>query len=325
MVLVLLFNCFILIYSHSTNSTSHHLDWLDIPTSNDMNTEITNNGILGLWGRLQTIGPKSMGIMDFLLFGCLILVGLEFLNFLVMQTGMWAKLSLIPVRGKHLDDLSQKDHLYISINKAATPPFVYFLFSYLYYEPNSVWDLSHITVSNTLLPIPVLFIVYDFFYTILHWALHIKCVYGYIHIHHHHQLAPSRANVDAVNVHPLEFFLGEYNHLLAVYIYARLLGLELHAVTLLLFLVIGGALASLNHTRYDFVISIFGITIYDSKYHDVHHRIPRSNYGQYIMLWDHVLFESFRDYNKDDRVNPKHQLDSETGKSLRHESVKKID
>ena len=69
--------------------------------------------------------------------------------------------------------------------------------------------------------------------------------------------------------------------------------MELHAATVILFLVIGAVLAGLNHTRFDCVISLFGVTLYDSKYHDVHHRIPQSNYGQYIMFWDH-LFGSFR-------------------------------
>jgi sterol desaturase/sphingolipid hydroxylase (fatty acid hydroxylase superfamily) len=43
---------------------------------------------------------------------------------------------------------------------------------------------------NTVLPLPVLYIVFDLFYTVIHWALHIKAIYGYIHKHHHHQKAP---------------------------------------------------------------------------------------------------------------------------------------
>ena len=99
----------------------------------------------------------------------------------------------------------------------------------------------------------------------------------------------SRANVDAVNVHPIEFFLGEYNHLFACYLYCHVMNLELHIIAVVLFLLIGGTLAGLNHTRFDCSWSLFGITIYDSKYHDVHHRIPQSNYGQYIMLWDWIF------------------------------------
>jgi len=126
---------------------------------------------------------------------------------------------LIPVRGKHLDDLSAKDLLFIGISKAATAPFVYFYLLYAYNESNVLWpralrDTPMATPQPSMdsladicqyvfLPLIPLYVVYDFFYTILHWFLHIKAIYGYIHKHHHHQKAPSRANVDAVNVHPV--------------------------------------------------------------------------------------------------------------------------
>jgi sterol desaturase/sphingolipid hydroxylase (fatty acid hydroxylase superfamily) len=65
-----------------------------------------------------------------------------------------------------------------------------------------------------------------------------------------------------------------------------------HVYTVAFFILIGGILASLNHTRYD--INIFGV--YSVKIHDVHHSAsPESNYGQYIMLWDYI-FGSFRSY-----------------------------
>eukprot|EP00521_Asterionellopsis_glacialis_P004110 CAMPEP_0195272030 /NCGR_PEP_ID=MMETSP0706-20130129/15490_1 /TAXON_ID=33640 /ORGANISM="Asterionellopsis glacialis, Strain CCMP134" /LENGTH=193 /DNA_ID=CAMNT_0040327989 /DNA_START=174 /DNA_END=755 /DNA_ORIENTATION=+ len=171
------------------------------------------------------------------------------------------------------------------------------------------------TWKNVLLPLPVLYIVYDFVYTIMHWALHIKAVYGYIHKHHHHQKAPSRGNQDAINVHPVEFFLGEYNHLLALFISSHILDLQIHIVCTLLFVSIGGICAGLNHTRHDVSITVWGVTLFDSKAHDVHHRIPQSNYGQYIMFWDYI-FGTFRPYNPQDRVNPSAQLDPQTGKTL---------
>ena len=102
----------------------------------------------------------------------------------------WFHSKLIPVRGKHLDELSMKDQLFIGMNRIATAPFVYFLLRYLYHEPNAVWDPRKMNATNVLLPIPIIFVIYDFFYTLLHWALHIKAIYGYIHKHHHHQKAP---------------------------------------------------------------------------------------------------------------------------------------
>jgi sterol desaturase/sphingolipid hydroxylase (fatty acid hydroxylase superfamily) len=75
--------------------------------------------------------------------------------------------------------------------------------------------------------------------------------------------------------------------------------------------VAGGYMAGLNHTRHDLVVGI----IYDSKAHDVHHRIPQSNYGQYTMFWDYII-GSYRAYNPNDRINPKAQLNLKTGKSF---------
>jgi len=101
--------------------------------------------------------------------------------------------------------------------------------------------------------------------------------------------------------------------------------------------------AGLNHTRHDVVVRIptwsyLGssnsddgkegkndddnnnngnnwITVFDSKHHDVHHRIPQSNYGQYSVLWDRC-FGTFREYDESDRVNPDNQLDVATGKTV---------
>lgn len=271
--------------------------------------------------RLQENGIENIDPMDMVFFGCVVLLGLELINVTVKQAGQIMRLNNVPVRGKHLDDLSQTDILFISLNKIATVPFAYFLAKFLYYEPNAIWSFNEVTFINTIVPIAPLFIIYDFFYTLLHWALHIQAIYGYIHKHHHRQKAPSRASVDAVNVHPIEFFLGEYNHIFAIFIYTACLGQQIHLVSVGIFFLTGAVLASLNHTRFDANIRVFGVSLYDSKWHDVHHRIPQSNYGQYINLWDRV-FGSFRKYDPNDRVNPLNQLNFQTGKSL---SYKKVD
>ena len=91
----------------------------------------------------------NIHILDLVLFGTLILLALELLNTLVKyfgKPGWLGKTQFIPVRGKHLDDLSKKDILFIGLNKAATPPFVYFFIRYMYYEPNMMWDLSKATL-----------------------------------------------------------------------------------------------------------------------------------------------------------------------------------
>eukprot|EP00573_Skeletonema_grethae_P011252 CAMPEP_0201703948 /NCGR_PEP_ID=MMETSP0578-20130828/41370_1 /ASSEMBLY_ACC=CAM_ASM_000663 /TAXON_ID=267565 /ORGANISM="Skeletonema grethea, Strain CCMP 1804" /LENGTH=134 /DNA_ID=CAMNT_0048191871 /DNA_START=51 /DNA_END=452 /DNA_ORIENTATION=+ len=129
------------------------------------------------------------------------------------------KKSGIPVRGKHLDNFTRKDYAFIMINKCMTGLFVYCYFGYLWSvrkpEDSSIttttttpccntsggghgiFSPTDLSIQNTLVPLPLLFLIYDFFYTLLHWFLHIKGVYAYVHKHHHFQKAPSRANIDA--------------------------------------------------------------------------------------------------------------------------------
>lgn len=288
----------------------------------------------------------------------------------------------IPVRGKHLDELRRIDYYCIAFSKANTAPFTYFYLRYCYeMDPNIVqWSVnaSSLTIYNTIVPLVVLFLLFDIFYSIFHCILHLQFLYPYIHKHHHIQKAPSRANVDAVNVHPIEFIGGEYNHLFVLYLYTTVFRGPIHIVTAILFLVLGGILAGINHTRYDLTIAIpvpnilklistrqqqsttryiLYWTLYDSKAHDVHHRIPQSNYGQYFMLWDYLM-GSYRyefhthwwcslpclvsltriiyffyllplqtcpnnsPYNPNDRINPDAQLDPKTGKSWSSDSTK---
>lgn len=192
----------------------------------------------------------------------------------------------IPVRGKPLETLSAKDIAFIVFNKLTTPLLSYHLIQFMCYNTDHVkWNFEDLTLWNTLGSLVAFHVVYDFFYCLFHRALHLRSIYKYIHKHHHRQMAPVRGNVDAVNVHPFEFIVGEYLHLFVVMV------IPCHVYTVLWFVVFGGLMASLNHTRYN--ISIPGL--YDVKAHDVHHRLPETNYGQYIMLWDHA-FSSFRPY-----------------------------
>ncbi|KAL7529800.1 hypothetical protein ACHAXR_004357 [Thalassiosira sp. AJA248-18] len=309
-------------------------------------------------------------IKDLLILTIIVVSALELLSNLVYHVPNKARASSIPVRGKHLDNFSWKDWTCIAINKVMTGFFVYCYFGYLWsvrktghehhvhhehgehhhhheheHEEQSmgghhdccgggegVWSMGELSLVNTLLPIPLLFFTYDFFYTLLHWFLHVKSVYAYVHKHHHHQKAPSRANIDAVNVHPLEFFLGEFNHILALHLVVKGMplvgfhGMDVSWLGATLFIGLGGVLAGLNHTRHDMVVRIpsgscgGGWTMFDSKHHDVHHRIPQSNYGQYTVAWDRI-FGTFRDYDENDRVNPAYQLDPSTRKTIK--SLKK--
>jgi sterol desaturase/sphingolipid hydroxylase (fatty acid hydroxylase superfamily) len=163
----------------------------------------------------------------------------------------------IPVRGKHLDTLRTIDKYCIAFSKANTAPFTYFYLRFCYYHDTILWDWawsSWLSVPNTIVPLLCLFLLFDLTYTAFHCTLHLSWIYPYIHKQHHIQKAPSRANVDAVNVHPIEFLGGEYNHLLVLYLYTSIFHGTVHILAAVLFLVLGGLLAGTNHTRYDVLV-----------------------------------------------------------------------
>lgn len=188
----------------------------------------------------------------------LILLGLELVAALVHVFGRTSGAELIRPRGKHLDEFEPLDHLFITFNRCSTAVFTYHAIQYLWYSPwggRVSWDLSGFGLATGLGAFIALYVVYDLFYTVFHRALHVRGVYRHIHKHHHRQKAPSRGNADAVNVHPFEFLCGEYNHLLALHLVSRLI-VPVHVVAAGVFIVVGGFLASLNHTRFDVRIPI---------------------------------------------------------------------
>lgn len=218
-----------------------------------------------------------------------ILVGMEILSLIVPP--LFSSAQPIPIKGKHLDELSSTDNLFIAINKLLTVVFVYHLCYVCYYTPTINWNMQEATLANTLGALVLFYIFYDFFYMNFHRLLHVRALYPYVHKHHHRQKAPSRGNLDAINVHPFEFLVGEYLHLLTILV------IPCHILAVAFFILAGGILASLNHTRYDVHIPY----LFSVKVHDVHHRLPESNYAQYIMLWDHI-FGTYRDYASEEAL-----------------------
>ncbi|CAJ1010867.1 putative Fatty acid hydroxylase superfamily [Leishmania naiffi] len=241
---------------------------------------------LGALTRMQKYGAEAA-------FLGIIFAGFGVYNRVVIPAIAAVVKGRIPVRVKPLEKLSMKDKLYIGFAKAVTALFVYHMFLFIRnteVSRMSVNFLDRPAVVRSLLWLPVhlpaLFILYDFFYTLFHWALHWPPIYPLIHKHHHRQMSPFRGNSDAINDNPVEYVSGEYLHLLALYLLTRMAPVgQVHALTAVLFIFIGGTLASLNHTRLDLHIPY----IFNVNAHDYHHRQPRVNFGQYIMFWDWVF------------------------------------
>ncbi|KAJ1450426.1 hypothetical protein M885DRAFT_532412 [Pelagophyceae sp. CCMP2097] len=185
----------------------------------------------------------------------------------------------------HLDELESTDRLYIGINKCLTVVFVYHLAQLVWTSPGVLWAPQKATVMNTVGALAAFFLLYDLVYATFHRALHMRWCYKFCHKHHHRQISPTRGNYDAINVHPFEFLVGEYVHLLAIYL------IPCHITAVACFILSGGVLASLNHTRLG-----LKFPLYDVRNHDVHHRWPEVNFGQYTMIWDKA-FGWFKPYD----------------------------
>ena len=246
---------------------------------------------------LEPLRFSSWSTMNKCLFMLAIVIGLKALAWIVLHgVGMLlGRKAPIEVRGKHLDELSTTDHAFVAFNRYVQVPFVTFhIMQYCYTASNVRWEAEELTVANTVGALAFCFALYDFVYYWFHYFLHHRALYQYVHKHHHRQMAPSRGNEDAVNVHPFEFGCGEYLHLLALYCVP-----SIHVYAIALFIITAGIFASLNHTRHDVHIgpSVEGMgALYSVKAHDVHHHIYNYNYGQYTMLWDHV-FGSYKPWN----------------------------
>lgn len=131
-----------------------------------------------------------------------------FQNGIIMNFGLLTP-KRIPIQAAHLDEFSLKDKIFIVTNRLWTPLLTYSLIWFTYTRPDHVeWDMNKMTVWNTLGSLVGFFILYDFVYTLFHWALHIRVFYPWVHKHHHRQHSPTRGNLDAVNVHTFEFLSG---------------------------------------------------------------------------------------------------------------------
>jgi len=227
---------------------------------------------------------------EYLVWGSFIIFFTEIVSQFTFLQGSLITSTRIPPKGKHLDNLAALDIAFICFSKLTIPLLVFHIVQYSWHSGRVEWGLSKLSFVNTVVAFLLLFVIYDFFYSLFHRFLHHPSIYKIIHKHHHRQIVPTRGTTDAINVHPFEFVCGEYLHLLSVVILSYCI--PVHFIAVGLFMMTGSVLACFNHTRYNIKIG----PIYATEYHDLHHWFPDANFGQYIMLWD-VVFGSFKQPN----------------------------
>lgn len=249
----------------------------------------------------------SLAFQDFpqnILFAIVVYIGFGFFDYVLVPLSDWAiGHRVLPDKARRNVILTFKDNAIVQFNRLVTVMFLYHLIllscnDSLYSMDDFIFSAPSwaAAVRNTLAQLaifavffPVVIVFYDLFYCLFHRVLHFEWLYPYIHKHHHLQYTPWRGNVDAINTHPIEYIIGEYDHLWSLYWVAKFtnkaFGYQPHAIFALLYIVIAGLLSTLNHTRVDVRIPY----LYNVWWHDLHHRVPPTNYGQYTMLWDWIF------------------------------------
>ena len=81
-----------------------HVQAADVPIV-AASSSSTSSDFMTFAQRLQH-GPHGLTFMDLLLFATVVMIGFEIMSYLALHTGEWIAAKRIPVRGKHLDDLT---------------------------------------------------------------------------------------------------------------------------------------------------------------------------------------------------------------------------
>jgi len=186
----------------------------------------------------------------------------------------------IPPGGPPVLEWSNLDRMYLLSNRICATIFIYHCYQYVMTLSASEHQG---TFFNAVIVIPLMFVVYDLPYSFFHRLLHVPALYPLIHKHHHAEVTPWRGHDDAVNTHPLEYIIGQYLHLWVPMLLNQCV-VAFHPATFVVFMALAGILASLSHTRYD-----VDLCFYKPRDHDMHHRMFRVNYGQYVHCWDYLF------------------------------------
>lgn len=239
-------------------------------------------------GELADSWPRKWETWQILVLATVSIGGLELvMNYIVpfVATKLFRVKADVPRKGKHLDHFDATAQAFVMFSKSMIVLFMYHMINFAWFSPQVLWGLDTVSVWNTILPLPVFFIMYDSVYHPWHRFMHWKPLYPYIHKHHHQQMVPTRGYLDGINVHPIEFVSGEYLHLGVLKVYGDYIG-QIHVSAVVLFILIGGSIASLNHTRLNVIVKDWVGTIY----HDIHHSVVpfEQNYSQYSMVWDKI-------------------------------------
>jgi len=240
------------------------------------------------------VNPLNVSFVTFVCVTLLKAAAEEMLNAIIVNVLALSKHSLLPSRVptpmmRGLETLAPKDYLFLFINQFVEAVFLMHLAALALSLPKV---LAELTVFNSVGAFYLTYLIDDFVYYWAHRAMHLPLLYPLCHKHHHRQALPKRGYLDAANEHPIEQVVGLGCVWLAVHAAIRLTGF--HAATIVVFFGTYASLAMLNHTPYDVKLGWLMLG-YEVRAHEMHHRIPRSNYAQNTMIFDRLM-STFQPY-----------------------------
>lgn len=141
---------------------------------------------------------------------------------------------------------------------------------------------------------PVLFMMHDFYFYIMHRIMHHPALFKYIHLVHHKSTNPSPWAAYAF--HPLEAIIEQG---IVIIFYFTLPIHITHLAIFFLFSIIYNVYGHLGYELYPkgFNRTKIGKWINTSINHNQHHQYFKGNYGLYTLIWDRLFDTIRKDYD----------------------------
>lgn len=154
---------------------------------------------------------------------------------------------------------------------------------------------------------PILFIMHDLYFYIMHRIMHHPSLFKYIHLVHHKSTNPSPWAAYAF--HPLEAIIEQ--GIVVIFYFSLPIHIS-HLAIFFLFSIVYNVYGHLGYELYPkgFNKTWIGRWINTSVNHNQHHQYFKGNYGLYTLIWDRIFGTIRKDYDAQFETISKRQPDS---------------
>ncbi|CDW78371.1 sterol desaturase family protein [Stylonychia lemnae] len=174
------------------------------------------------------------------------------------------------------------------------------------FDPKFRFDLeSFPTTTEIFSQVCIMMLVEDFSFYFIHWFMHNRYIYPYVHKRHHE----FRVNVACCfnYFHPIDLFL---EGMLPTAIGHAILGKRMHYYTYFCWYIFRVLESMDGHSGYEFPWSPFRLIPFSgsSTYHDFHHSNNIGNFCSFFTFWDTVFGTNSTFYAYQDRLKKEKAL-----------------